>query len=808
MMRGSVTPLKTFFLVTAVAICAALFPALSLAQDDPPAQAGRISIVNGAVSIQAAGSDDWGQASLNYPVGPGDRIFTDTDGRAEIQVGRTYVRIGPNSDVSFVDLTQDAVTFGIAQGAMHVHTNGLWDNQSLYVQTPSGSTTVQGPADFRVDVMPQDQAAIFTTFNGSVYVSGAGDFGSDTAPGQALELVGTNPVSPQWLQPSEGDDLDQWSARRDAQMARAASFRYVSPDISGAEDMDAYGEWTPGTEYGDMWVPNVPVGWAPYHNGHWVNHDPWGWVWVEDEPWGYAPFHYGRWVNYHNRWGWIPGPRAEHPVWSPALVVFAGGISIGGGGGGVSAWFPLGPGEAYRPWYRCSPRYVDRVNISNIRESRNVHVQNTYVNVTNVTNITYVNRTNVTVVRQADFASGRNASQVAVRVDPQQLRRAQVLARPEVAPTSQTALRRPPARAVSVQAARPVLINAKGLAVAAQPRARPVEPPMRSVQAPRPLPGRTVVAPPPNVKMTPTARQAMQAQPPARQMPSQTPNRPVSGGQQAPVPQPLPAIRPGDRNAPPAQATPQPGVRPGDRPTPPAQPTPQPGVRPGDRPTPPAQATPEPRARPGDRPTPPAQPTPQPGVRPGDRPMPPAQATPQPGPRPGDRPTPPVQPTPQPGARPGDRPNPPNQPEPPARPIERPAPTNQPPAPSRPVERNYPTPQQPAPPQRPTERNYPTPQQPPPPQRPAPENRPAPPPPVQHEPQPPPRQVRPDNPPPSRPAPPAYQPRPNVEPTPRTPPPPQQRPNVEPQRPPQRQAPPPPPDKNKRPDRRDDNKPQ
>src|SRR6201996_4337845 len=109
----------------AVAACLALFPLASAAQDDdPPSQAGRLSLVNGTVSIQPAGTQDWGQASLNYPVGPGDRIFTDVDGRAEIQVGRTYVRIGPSSDVTFVDFSSDSVTFGAAQGALHVHTLG------------------------------------------------------------------------------------------------------------------------------------------------------------------------------------------------------------------------------------------------------------------------------------------------------------------------------------------------------------------------------------------------------------------------------------------------------------------------------------------------------------------------------------------------------------------------------------------------------------------------------------------------------------------------------------------------------------
>src|SRR3954452_13857695 len=209
MKPGSNTPMARYLLAIAAAVCFALVAAPGMAQDeDPPSQAGRLAIVNGTVSIQPAGSQDWGQASLNYPLGPGDRIFTDADGRAEIQVGRTFVRVGPNSDVTFVDFNSQSVTFGAAQGAVHVRTRGLWQGQSLYVQTPSGTSTAEGSADFRVEVYPEQQTAIFTTYEGDLNISGANDFGMNMQPRQALELVGTNPVYPQWLQPAGPDDLD------------------------------------------------------------------------------------------------------------------------------------------------------------------------------------------------------------------------------------------------------------------------------------------------------------------------------------------------------------------------------------------------------------------------------------------------------------------------------------------------------------------------------------------------------------------------------------------------------------------------
>ena len=553
-------------LVLAAATLLSLAAAPGDAQPDPPAEAGRLSSISGTVSIQPAGVDDWGQAYPNLPLGPGDRVVTDVDGRAEIQVGRTYVRIGPNSDVSLVDSTPEGLYFGVAQGSIHVRSNGLWQGQALYVNTPSGSSSLTAAGELRVDVWPDQQAAVFTSFGSNVAITGAGGFAQWLGAGQALELVGSNPVTPQWLQPADWDDLDNWSHQRDQQIFAPQSYRYVSPEIPGAYELDANGDWMPGTPYGPIWFPrNVPGGWAPYHYGHWVNHAPWGWVWIEDESWGYAPFHYGRWVAYNGRWGWVPGPPAAHPVWSPALVVFAGGIHVGGVG--VSAWFPLGPGEPYRPWYHTSPQYMDDVNRSNMGESQRVHVQTTYVNV-NVVNITYVNRTTVTAMRQEDFASGRPAHQSNVVVDVRQMDRVQPLAAPEPKPTAQSFVGHAPARAVKVSVARPVLINDKGKAVSTKPGSVAVEPPVKPAPPVRVVPGHTAVAPPagaarpqPGAKL-PTAPvvPVAPARPDAKALP-EPPGKPAVEAPGKPSPQ-LPT-----RPAPPAA---QPAARPA--PVPPVKP--------------------------------------------------------------------------------------------------------------------------------------------------------------------------------------------------------------------------------------------
>jgi hypothetical protein len=168
---------------------------------------------------------------------------------------------------------------------------------------------------------------------------------------------------------------------------------------------------------------------------------PWGWTWVGCEPWGFAPFHYGRWQQRGGRWGWIPGPPVVRPIYSPALVVFVGVDRLNPGGGPVTAWFPLGPREAYVPWYHASQRYVNRVNVSNIYDRDTVQVRNIYNQRTEVSAYAaagqhgYVNRPTATIaVSQASFAAGKRVGQSTVQVNAEVLAAAPVLPHPLVTP--------------------------------------------------------------------------------------------------------------------------------------------------------------------------------------------------------------------------------------------------------------------------------------------------------------------------------------------------------------------------------------
>src|SRR5487761_44561 len=429
-----------------------LFFATALFAQDPPGRAGRLSYVGGNVSLQPAGETQWSAALLNYTITTGDRLYTDQDARADLEVGGSAVRMSNATDVTVTNLTDNFLQLGLAQGTIRVTVYEIQQDHSIEIVTPNGALNIQQAGSYRVDTSPNDGVTLVSVSSGSLQVSG-GDASQDVGSGQAVTLTGTDSIQIQPAYMPTEDSFDQWCAERDrrANEAAAAEGQYVSRDMPGYADLNYYGRWQQTSVYGPVWYPtDVPQDWVPYRYGHWAWVNPWGWTWVEDEPWGFSPFHYGRWAYVGSSWGWIPGPADVAPVYSPALVAFVGGggfsVSVGFGQSGVAAWFPLGPGDVYHPWYHHDDNYLRQVNVTNIRNVNNVtnftNVNNT--NVTNIRNVTYVNqRVGVTAVQASAFNSGRSVAPRMVRVTPQQIARAQVIPHPAISPTQHAVVVKP-----------------------------------------------------------------------------------------------------------------------------------------------------------------------------------------------------------------------------------------------------------------------------------------------------------------------------------------------------------------------------
>lgn len=394
---------------------------------DPPGRVARLSYMSGTVSFQPSGEDQWNQAVSNYPLTDGDRIYTDHDGRAELETGNIAIRLSSSTDLTTTDLGDQMVQVGLAQGTLRVRAYDIFSGNSVEIDTPNAALTLLRPGSYRVETYPDDNTTLVTVNSGDLEISGNG-LSQTIHSGQSAKLSGTDQVALDWVSAPGEDDFDQWCGDRDGRYLSSNSRQYTGQYMPGYDDLDQYGQWQSTPDYGQVWYPAaVPAAWVPYRYGRWVWVEPWGWTWVEDEPWGFAPFHYGRWVFIGSRWGWIPGPVVvtARPIYAPALVAFVGAP------GPEVVWFPLGPRDPFFPWYHHSDVYLRQVNVTNVRVVNIVNV----INVRNAENVHYAyQRIAPTAVSTDVFRGGRPVARETVRVDVNTIGRAHIIPHPEVQP--------------------------------------------------------------------------------------------------------------------------------------------------------------------------------------------------------------------------------------------------------------------------------------------------------------------------------------------------------------------------------------
>lgn len=611
--------------------------------DDPPLRVARLGHIEGSVSFQPAGESEWVEAVPNRPMTTGDRIWTDRDSRAELQLGSAVIDVNANTGVSFLNLDDRTIQVELSSGAVNIRVRRLSRDDVFEIDTPNQAFSIFEAGRYRVEASDDGNYTVVSVREGEGESTGGGQT-YDIYAGQRAMLEGTDYLSARLEDIGPPDNFDRWSYSRFDLYENAQSGRYLSRDMVGYEDLDGNGDWRPAPGYGDVWFPRVEAGWAPYRDGHWAWIEPWGWTWVDNASWGYAPFHYGRWLSVEGRWGWVPGPIDAAPVYAPALVVFVGGGP--GGFGGNVAWFPLGPREVYVPSYPVSRGYIERVNISNtnVTTTTITNVYNTTIinKNTTVTNITYANRSvagAVTAVPQQTFVSAQPVARAAVRLSPQQLAAAQTTTRAAVVPTSNSVLGAHASTANHVAAPPAAIARRQVVAKTAAPpppvpfaarqqalEAHPGQPIARQqMQQLRPA---NAVAAHPMVKQAPPGKPATptggrpgnpQANQPANQPPNRQGNAPAPSERPMQTPptrmQPSPANPPVQNNRPaeePART---------ERPAPPQQNRPE--VNRPEQPnrpqpnTPPEAARPQPNNRPDNRPAePPAR---------NERPAPPPQ---------------------------------------------------------------------------------------------------------------------------------------------------------------------------------------
>jgi hypothetical protein len=361
-----------------MAATAVLVGVSTAALADPPARVGRLAHIEGEVSLRSQDMEQWASATVNYPVTTGMSLWTESDARAAIQVGPSEIRLDRETELDVIRLDDELLSLRLSRGVINLLIEAEPQDGTVRIETALGRIELLQPGRYNIDTNQFDGPSavaqvVVSAFSGAARFVGNGPT-FDVRAGQAAVMRADSPDNITFVS-ATASPFDDWAFSRDRSHAEPETARYVSPQVTGHQDLATYGEWRAAPSYGTVWYPHmVPSGWAPYRNGHWVYVSPWGWTWIDEAPWGFAPFHYGRWVVIEDRWAWWPGAYVRRPVYAPALVVFVGGFPwharrVNHHHGRKFGWVPLAPHEPFVPHYRTSARYVRNVNITTVNQT-------------------------------------------------------------------------------------------------------------------------------------------------------------------------------------------------------------------------------------------------------------------------------------------------------------------------------------------------------------------------------------------------------------------------------------------------------
>ena len=318
---------------------------------DGPARVGRISYLSGRVDAYTDEQSSWGPAYLNLPVTSNTGIWTAHEAKAEVTIGSTSIHIDDDSEVDFDELDDDGIEIDLENGNFVQRVRQLPRDERWYVHAGDSRIQWVSPGSYAVAYKERSHALTVKVFSGTARVDS--NRGSYTVYGGQQLTLDEDDGNSQISNRVATSNFEEWADRRNRAFDQSEASRYVSPEMTGAEQLDSYGRWSQDTTYGAVWFPTqVVVGWAPYRYGHWAWIVPWGWTWVDDAPWGFAPFHYGRWVQVSGRWAWCPGPRVARPAFAPALVRVQEHDNHR-----PTRWVPLAPREPFqRDFFKPTPR--------------------------------------------------------------------------------------------------------------------------------------------------------------------------------------------------------------------------------------------------------------------------------------------------------------------------------------------------------------------------------------------------------------------------------------------------------------------
>src|ERR1700733_1343920 len=213
------------------------------AQADPPARVGRLAFAQGTVSFHDAQDANWTAAPVNAALTTGDSLWTEPNARSEISVSGTRVRLDQSTQLDMLQVDDSTTRLQLDQGRLDIKTLTMDTSQPYEIVTPRGTIKLEAQGDYYVESGSTEDptrlgvrsgAAQITGLNGQVLAVRAGEVGEITGDAQSPQLHTIQSAPP---------PVPQYWAQRDQQVSYAQP-QYISADVVGYEDMQAYGGWS------------------------------------------------------------------------------------------------------------------------------------------------------------------------------------------------------------------------------------------------------------------------------------------------------------------------------------------------------------------------------------------------------------------------------------------------------------------------------------------------------------------------------------------------------------------------------------
>jgi hypothetical protein len=278
------------------------------------------------------------EATLNFPLAPGDSFVTPPGRRCEAQFDTgTILRLDGDTTLAIETILARALSSSerltnlhLAQGRVQLMYRDYDSSELFQVLTANAAVKLSRAAVVDVALGPAGETRVSVERGSASLLFGPRADRTKTRKLKAGESATVSAdhevVVAARIATADGDAFAAWNREMNEHFVERHEgksplpkpiYNYPRAVVDFAQRFaDPYGEWIWSDLYGYVWRPYLSrdEGWRPYMQGRWVPVSG-QLFWVPQEPWGWVPYHLGLWHwDKKHGWVWLPGS-AFAPAW-------------------------------------------------------------------------------------------------------------------------------------------------------------------------------------------------------------------------------------------------------------------------------------------------------------------------------------------------------------------------------------------------------------------------------------------------------------------------------------------------------------